>query len=188
MNNNKHPNQIQQSRIIGALFLLAFLLYGIGRSQFEGDQLAQKYLGASLIISNSIVVIFIGILLRRTLLNYNSMVGNSYLFSRVIEAIALMSIILNLFPENNTSINYGYFIAMIVLGLGSIPMCYILYKNKLIPNWLGKWGIIGYATFAFGFVMEFFGIEWSMYFLILGGLWELFFALWLIIKNGKTQL
>ena len=137
MNKSKHLIQIRQARIIGTFFLLAFLLYGIGRNQFEGEQLVQKYIGASLIVSNSIVVLLIGIFLRRTLLKYNPIVGNSYLFSRVVEAIALMSIVLNLIPEISISMDYGYFIAMIVLGLGSIPMCYTLYKNKLIPVWLG---------------------------------------------------
>lgn len=184
---NRNILQIHKARIIGAFFLSAFLLYGVGRNLFESEVFTQKYIGTSLIVLNSIVVLLIGIFLRRTLLKYNALVGNTYLFSRIVEAIALISIVLNLIPEVSISMDSGYFIAMCVLGVGSIPMCYTLYKNKLIPIWLGVWGILGYAVFAFGFLMEFFGKEWSMYLLILGGLWEIVFALWIIIKNGKNE-
>ena len=47
--------------------------------------------------------------------------------------------------------------------------------------------MIGYSVFAFGFLMEFFGKEWSMYLLALGGLWEITFAIWLIIKGGQNK-
>ncbi len=76
---------------------------------------------------------------------------------------------------------------MIVLGIGSIPMCFIFLKHRVIPKWLAIWGIIGYAVFAFGFLMELFGNKWSMYLLGLGGLWEIFFSIWLIIKGGKIK-
>ncbi len=188
MEQNSTSLQVNKARIIGTLFLLAFLLYGIGRNLFESEVFAQKYIGASLIIMNSIVVFFIGIFLRKTIIKFSVLAGNTYLFSRVIEAIALISIVLNLIPKVSISMDYGYFIAMLVLGIGSIPMCYIFYKHKLAPKWLALWGVIGYAVFAFGFLMELFGKEWSMYLLILGGLWEITFAIWLIIKGGRIKI
>jgi len=188
MEQNSTSLQVNKARIIGTLFLLAFLLYGIGSNLFESEVFAQKYIGASLIIMNSIVIFFIGIFLRKTIIKFSVLAGNTYLFSRVIEAIALISIVLNLIPKVNISMDYGYFIAMLVLGFGSIPMCYIFYKHKLAPKWLALWGVIGYAVFAFGFLMEFFGKEWSMYLLIFGGLWEITFAIWLIIKGGRNKI
>ena len=137
---------------------------------------------------NSIVVLLIGNFLRQTLIKFNIFTGNIYFFSRAIEAIALFSIVLNLIPGINVSMDYGYFIAMLFLGSGSIPMCYILYKEKIAPKWLALWGAIGYSVLAFGFLMELFGKEWSMYLLILGGLWEITFAFWLIIKGGKNKI
>lgn len=177
--------KIQKARTIGSFFLLAFLLYGIGRNIFESETLTEKYTGALLIIANSIIVLLIGIFLRKTLQKHNVLVGNIYLFSRVFEAIALASVVLNIIPTVNVSLDYGYFLAMIVLGIGSIPMCFILLEHKIIPKWLAIWGMIGYAVFTFGFLMEFFGKEWSMYLLGLGGLWEIYFAIWLIIIGGK---
>ena len=187
MDQNSSNIKIQKARIIGSFFLLAFLLYGIGRNIFESEILAEKYAGALLIIGNSIIVLLIGIFLRKSLIKFNVFVGNFYLFSRIFEAIALASIVLNIFPELSISLDTGYFLGMIILGIGSIPMCFIFLKHRVIRKWLAIWGIIGYAVFAFGFLMELFGNKWSMYLLGLGGLWEMFFSIWLIIKGGKIK-
>lgn len=176
---------IYQARTIGSFFLLAFLAYGFGRHFFESAINEEKYLGALLIIANSIMVLFIGVLLSKTLNRYNSLVGNIYLYTRIFEALALASIVLTLFVKGNISDDLGYFLAMLVLGLGSIPMCLTLHKHKITPSWLAIWGVVGYTIFAFGFLMELFGKEWSMYLLGLGGLWEITFAIWLIINGRK---
>ena len=133
------------------------------------------------------MVLFIGIILRKTLYKYSVLVGNIYLFTRVFEATALASIVLNLIPSISVSYNYGYLTAMLALGLGSIPMCLTLFRQRLAPLWLAIWGMIGYAVFAFGVLMEFFGKEWSMYLLPLGGLWEITFAIWLIVKGVQNK-
>jgi hypothetical protein len=186
MDNNipKNKTGIYQARIIGSFFILAFLAYGFGRHFFESPIFFEKYLGSLLIITNSIMVLFIGILFRRTVMEYNVLVANIYLFTRLIESVALASIVLNLIPGINISEDKGYFLAMLILGLGSIQMCWTLYTKEITPSWMAMWGLIGYAVFTFGFLMEFFGKEWSMYLLALGGLWEMTFAVWLIIKGG----
>ena len=182
-----NKTKIYKARIIGSFFLLAFLAYGFGRHFFESQIIYEKHLGSASIITNSIMVLFIGILFRRTLKEYNLLVANIYLFTRIFEAVALASIVLSLIPNFNISTDNGYFLAMLILGLGSIPMCWTLYRQALTPSWLAILGVIGYAVFAFGFFMEFFGKEWSMYLLALGGLWEIIFAIWLIIKGEQNE-
>ena len=182
MKDNSHSFIIFDARAIGAFFLLAFLAYGIGRQLFENTDNPEKYLGALLIVVNSVMVLFIGILLRKTLKRYNPGVGNIYLFTRIFEALALSTILLN----GNISDDLGYFLAMLVLGIGSIPMCLSLLRHKITPSWLAIWGATGYAVFAFGFLMELFGKAWSSYFLAPGGLWEVTFAIWLIIHGSKN--
>jgi hypothetical protein len=176
--------EIHKARTIGAYFLLVFIAYGLGRHLFETEEEAGKYIGALLILANSIMVLFIGIYIRKTLQRYSTLIGNLYSLARVIEAVALLSILLNLVPAIHIDIDYPYFIAMFVLGLGSIPMCLALYKNRILPAWLAIWGFIGYTVFAFGFLMELFGKNWSMYLLALAGLWEITFGIWLIAKSG----
>ena len=185
MKENKVQIKIYKATSIGAFFLLAFLLYGIGQSLFENEPQLQKYIGAFLIILNSIIVSLIGFFILKTLKYNNPFIGNIYFITRLLEALLLSSVVLNLTPTIDLEKEYTYFLPMLILGLGSIPMCFTLYKNKLIPNWLAFWGMFGYAILAFGFLMELFGREWSMYFLGIGGLWEIVFAIWLLIKGGK---
>ncbi len=183
---NKETVKIDNAITIGAFFLLAFVAYGFGRQLLDStDNL--KYLGALLIVANSVMVLFIGIFLRKTLRLYNPLVGITYLFTRIFEALALASVVLMLCPKVNISGDLGYNLGMLVLGLGSIPMCLALNKYKIAPSWLAIWGVIGYAIFAFGFIMELIRKEWSMYFLAPGGLWEVTFALWLIIRGNKKD-
>ena len=186
MKKNNIQIEIKNAKIIGAFFLLAFLAYGFGQYYFKSDALFIKYIGAILILLNSAMVLFIGILFRKTLLQYNATVGNVYLFTRIFEAIALSIVVLKLFCKVNISDDFGYFPAMLVLGLGSIPMCLTLYKHQISPTWLALWGVIGYTIFAFGFLMELFGKEWSMYLLIFAGLWEITFGLWLLTRKRKN--
>ena len=187
MQNNSNSVVIFNARLIGAFFLLAFIAYGLGSQLFESTTNPEKYAGASLIIANSIMVLFIGILLRKTLIRYNYLVGDIYLLTRLFEAIALSSnIVVTTFLKVNLSDDFGYYLAMLVLGIGSIPMCLTLYKHKISPPWLAIWGAIGYAFFSFGFFMELFGKEWSMYLLAPGGLWEVTFAIWLMVRGSRN--
>lgn len=187
MKNNNQTIEIYKARTIGLFFLFAFIAYGFGRHFFESVNVSEKHIGTLLIILNSVMVLFIGILLKKNLQHYSAMVGNIYLFTRIFESIALASIILNLTPIVKITYNFGYNIPMLILGLGSIPMCLILYKHKVLPPGLALWGVIGYAVFAFGFLMELFDKKWSMYLLIFGGLWEIVFAVWLIIKGRNNN-
>lgn len=183
MKTKNNATTIFNARIIGALFLLAFLAYGIGSQLFKSTANPERFLGALLIIANSVIVLFIGVLLRIILKLYNPLVGNIYLFTRLFEALALLTIFLNESVPNDL----GYILAMLVLGIGSIPMCLTLLKHKITPSWLAIWGAIGYAVFAFGFLLELFGKNWSMYFLAPGGLWEITFGIWLIVRGSKKQ-
>jgi len=76
---------------------------------------------------------------------------------------------------------------MLSLGIGSIPMCYVLYKNNLVANCIAIWGIIGYSLLSLGFLMEFFGNQWSNYLLIIGGLWEMTFVVRLIARVERSS-
>ena len=88
---------------------------------------------------------------------------------------------------------YSYQIAMIVLGLGSLFLCYSLYTSRLIPIFLSVWGGIGYV---FLFLSAFFDIcglidttkGIGAVFYVPGGLWELLvFPIWLFIKGFNTS-
>lgn len=177
-------SHIFKAKTIGFCFLAAFLAYGFGRYYFESIEIEKKYLGGLFIMLNTVIVISIGVLFNKTLKKYSPVIGKIYLFTRIIEGLALASVVLNFGNFFNVSIDLTYFIAMLVLGFGSIPVCFILYKQAIIPRWLSIWGMFGYTLFSFGFLMEIFGKEWSMYLLGLAGLWEIVFGIWLISRKN----
>ncbi len=178
---------IKNARTIGMLFLLAFITYGFGMSFFESTEKPYRFIGATLIAGNSIIVIFIGILLRRSLIHHNVYIGNLYLLTRLLEAVLLGSGLLSLFSLHAPAQSTVYILAMLLLGVGSTPMCVVFYKKKLTPNWIALWGIVGYALLAIGFFMDALGYSISMIMLIPGGLWEVSFAIWLIITRGEFK-
>jgi ABC-type glycerol-3-phosphate transport system permease component len=116
MKSNNNSVIIFNARTIGTFFLLVFLAYGFGSSLFKSASNPEKYLGALLIVANSVMVLFIGFLLRKTLKLYNPLVGNIYLFTRLFEASALLTIFLN----GSKPDDLGYVLAMLVLSSGRI--------------------------------------------------------------------
>ena len=185
--NSTSYNPIRFSGVIGTLMLLAFLAYGMGRQFFDSEQVLIKSSGALLILTNSAIVIAIGILFRKTLLAFAPFVANLYLSTRVFEGIALGSIVFTS-ALGVLSLDVGYFIGMIVLGLGSIPMCITLIKFRLSPSWLAIWGIGGYAVFTIAFILQWVGMDWGIYLIIPAGLWEVVFATWLIRTRNQIGL
>jgi hypothetical protein len=166
--------------------------------------------GAVLMILNAIAVLGIGVLLLPIMRRYSEHVAFGYLGARVFESVLLSvgvlflllsvplsqeilasgspaesgnQILVTLAMEANA---YAYQVAMIVLGLGSLPVCYLLYRSGLIPGALAIWGFVGYAVFLTGAVLELFGVGIGVLLSVPGGLFEVAFGLWLIIKGFKT--
>ena len=83
---------------------------------------------------------------------------------------------------------------MVVLGFGSLFLCYALYVSQLIPRFLALWGGIGYLLLFLSAILNICGVIDTtkglgalMY--IPGGLWELIvFPLWLFIKGFNVSL
>jgi Domain of unknown function (DUF4386) len=74
-------------------------------------------------------------------------------------------------------------VAMIALGLGSMPFCYLLYKTKLIPRYISVLGLIGYATLLTAALLEVFGYSTGLVLYLPGALFEIVFPVWLIVKG-----
>jgi hypothetical protein len=60
-------------------------------------------------------------------------------------------------------------------------------QSKLVPKFLSVWGLIGYAIFFLGAVLEILGFKGvGLVLCIPGGLFEIFLAGWLIVKGLKN--
>lgn len=80
--------------------------------------------------------------------------------------------------------------AQFSFSLGSLMFYYMLYKTKLIPRWLSGWSLIGAVLFLASAFLLIFGFDSrSTTYLLLnapGGLGEMVFAVWLIIKGARA--
>ena len=81
----------------------------------------------------------------------------------------------------------GGVFATIVFSLGTLILNYILYRSKLVPRWLSVWGLIGATLYLGSGFLPLFGHDprSTVYLLMEAplGLWEMFFAVWLIVKG-----
>ena len=78
-------------------------------------------------------------------------------------------------------------VAMIALGLGSMPFCYLLYRSRLIPRAMSVLGFIGYAALFLGGLLELFGLNLHMLQYLPGGIFELILPIWLIAKGFNAS-
>ena len=169
-------------------------------------------LGAVMMVLNSAVVIGIGVLMYPILSPHNRNIALGYFGTRIFEATFLTAGALSLLsvaaighestisgaPDAAVFEHMGavaiansvtaYNVAMAGLGAGSLFLCFLLFQSGLVPRFLAVWGFVGYAAFATGCVLELFGFTGAgLIAVIPGGLFELFFAMWLIVKGFKYQ-
>jgi hypothetical protein len=157
---------------------------------------------------NSALVIGIGALMLPILRPHNKNIALGYFATRIFEGIILAVGVISLLSLVIVSRSYteagaadasyfetlralaingnfmAYNVAMVGLGLGSLFFCYLLFRSNLVPRFLAVWGLVGYAIFATGCVLEILGFAGTgLVATIPGGLFEIFFGIWLIAKG-----
>src|SRR5687768_15011149 len=86
------PSRRTRARLVGALFLAAMLLYGVGNGIVETHVIA----GTSLMLANSVAVVLIAALMFPILVRHHRVIAFAYVASRVIEAASLALGVLSL--------------------------------------------------------------------------------------------
>ncbi len=169
----------------------------------------QLMTAALLLLLNSLSVAAIAIVLYPVLKPYHPRTGLWYLAARIMEAlillVGLISLLLlftlstgyaktnlvdptctDLFFQMATQGNFwAYQLAMIILGLGSIPFCHLLFQKRLIPAFLSILGLMGYLLLALGACLELFGYRVGILLSLPGGLFEVIFGIWLMLKGFR---
>jgi hypothetical protein len=177
-------------RIVGLCILAAFLLFGGGMTL-----LGRGYvnLGVNLALLNSVAVVTIGLLLSPIMTATGSAHGGTYQAARIIEGILLA---ISIFVAQSgqqllgMSADNFYQIAMVALGLGSLPMCLWLIKSTRVSNWIGILGFVGYSCLILSMILAGFGFETaSLALLPPGALFEIIFGgLLLLGFNLRSQI
>lgn len=173
---------------------------------------SQFYIGAFSILFMSLGVVGISILFYLILEKHNKIIAITYVFSRVMECLLLIIGVLVYFflltlsqefinagsPDSSyfqtlanvaVAVRYSsYHVAMVILSIASIMLCYLLYKSRLIPRIISVIGIIGYAFVFLSAPLDLLGIIDTtgaggvLY--VPGALFELFLLpIWLFV-NG----
>ena len=185
------------ARIVGVLFLAAFLAYGVGnfiatgivRDADRSGSTALFVTGVALMLLNSAFVIGIGVLMFPILRPHNKAIAAGYLGTRIFEGVFLAIGVVSLIVVADSAAaiqanSVFYNIAMTGLGIGSLFFCALLFRTRLVPRFLAVWGFIGYACFAGGTLLELFGVAGAgLVGAIPGGLFEVTFGIWLIVRG-----
>ena len=171
--------------------------------------------GAFCILLMSIGVVFIAILLYPVLEKYNKIVAITYVSFRIMECLLLivgvvvylLLLILSQEFVNEGSPDASYFqtiaalaiearygayhVAMFILSIASLMLCYLFYQTKLIPRPISVVGLIGYALLFLSAPLDILGIIDTtdiggiMY--IPGAIFELLLLpIWLISKGFNS--
>lgn len=86
---------------------------------------------------------------------------------------------------------YGLDIVLMFVGVGGTVFCYLFYKSNYVPKILAGWGIFTYLSMlllAFiSLLSSGFPETYKMIFYVPGGLFELIFGFWLLIKGVKIN-
>jgi len=161
-------------------------------------------LGAVTMLLNSAAVVGIGVMWFPVLKRHSEPVALGYLATRILEAAFLAVGVISLLSLTGLDADAGaasgadsemlgtiavhvndlaYQTGMATLGFGSLFFCALLFRTALVPRPLAGWGVIGYGVFAAGMVLDMFGLGVGTSLTIPGGLFELVFATWLIVKG-----
>jgi hypothetical protein len=161
---------------------------GIVESGDRSNSTGLFIIGIALMLLNSAAVIAIGVLMFPILRPHSKAIAAGYLGTRIFEGVVLAIGVVSLIVLNSSdAIDANaacYNIAETGLGIGSLFFCALLFRTGLVPRWLAGWGFIGYTCFAAGNLLELFGVAGAaLVAAIPGGLFELTFAVWLIVRG-----
>lgn len=173
-------------------------------------------IGAFCILLMSIGVVFIAILLYPILQRYNKLIAITYVSFRILECLLLITgvivylllILLSQEYVNEGSPDASYFqtigtlaiearygayhVAMFILSIASLMMCYLFYQTKIIPRFITVVGFIGYVLLLLSAPLDILGIidttEMGVMMYVPGAIFELILLpVWLIIKGFNSS-
>ena len=210
-------SRMTYSRIIGALFLLGFLFYGVGSglvtslvggSNFLSTILASQtilVIGAFLMLLNTGVDVAKGVLFFPILEKHSKRTALAYLATMIVEVVLLAVGVLALLLIVPLARHAGeagaqtlatilvqtnataYQMGEMTLGVGAVFLCLLLFRTQLIPRWLAISGLIGYPVLVAGTIAEIFGLHIGLYLTIPGFFFELVLPFWLFFKGFQPK-
>jgi hypothetical protein len=84
----------------------------------------------------------------------------------------------------------GLDVVLVFIGLGGTLFCYLFWQSRLVPRVLAGWGMLTYLTMLILSVTSLITTvseETKLLFYAPGGLFEILFGLWLLIKGVTVE-
>jgi hypothetical protein len=182
---------------VGVLFFVATAAYMAGSGLIAsalgtpGEESATRLrVGVFLEFVNAVAVVGIGTLLFPILRRSHAGLALAYAGSRIIQAALLVVSAGGALFFASLDREYAlrwhdltFQLAMVVLGVGSLALCALLYRYRLVPRPLSLLGLCGYvALIAYG-ALALVGRETGYALFVPGAAFEVLFPLWLIVKG-----
>ena len=153
-----------------AVVAIGVLLFPIFRRYSEGAALG--YAGARIIEAGLILVSLLGALLLPT-------VSREYLRAGAGDAAHLQT----LETLARAWYDLAFQLAMVTLGVGSLLLCSLLYRFRLVPRVLALLGAVGYGALLASGWSALLGGDLGLVLYAPGAIFEVAFPLWLIVKG-----
>jgi len=171
--------------IVGILFLVALFTNLVAEGIRTNESL--MLLIIMLDLFSAIGVIGIGIFMYSILKKYQKL-ALSYTVLRILEGIIFFMMIIFLFFSINFSINFNS-IYVYVFVLGGLIFYSLLYRLKLIPNWLSIWGIVAMMMLLIANMLGLLGGGSTLMILLASpiALQEFVLAIFLIVKGFRIN-
>ncbi len=167
----------------------------------------QLRLGVLLECVDAVAVVAIGILLLPIIRAYSEGIAIGYASARIVECILLLVsevgalLLVSLGHEyaqaSGTEAAHlqtlsrlvfawhdqAFQMAMVTLGVGSLTLCYALYRFKLVPRALSILGFAGYLALIASGLLSLVGRDVGSLLFVPGAIFEIVFPIWLIAKG-----
>lgn len=176
--------------LAGVLYLLAFPLYGGGQFLLQDGQIV---FGLGLVLMNSAAVVAIGFLLRPIIARASRPVATIVFWGRLLEGLVLgagaAAFVFSESAISSESVNAAaYACAMIILGAAGVVFSIWMLRAHRIPRILAAYGVVAYVSLATAMILESSGQDaLSVWFLAVAGVFEILFALWLILRGFRPD-
>src|SRR5438445_2633438 len=181
------------SRLIGALFLLGLVCYGVGSglatslvggSNFLSTIAASQtilVIGAFLMFLNTGVDVAKGVLFFPILEKHSKRTALTYLATMIVEVVLLTIGVLALLLIVPLAKHAGeagaqtlgailvqtnataYQMGEMTLGVGAVFLCLLLFRTQIVPLWLALSALIGYQSLVAGTLAEVFVLHICLY-------------------------
>ena len=182
---------------VGLLFITQMVTAMIGNSLIQAfvggnpDRTALT-IGALLMVCSGLAVVAIGFLTYRVLKAFNQKLAIWYPIMRIIEFTVSAACAVYLLVALQEVPNH-MLLVYIPTAIGGLVFTYLLFSSKMVPQFIAVLGLVGYALFGVGTVLDLAGLVdmnagLGMILLAPGGLFEiLVLPVWLIAKGFRTS-